>query len=41
MAMVLDLDQVAVGCGLREPEDGTVVDPWMAGEDSVGFARSE
>ena len=37
--MVFDLDEFAVGCGLREPENGAVINPRMAGEDPVGLSR--
>ena len=39
LAMVFDLHQLAIGGGLREPEDGTMINPRMAGQDAVGFAR--
>ena len=37
--MVFDLDEFAVGGGRGEAEDFAVINPRMAGDDAVGFAR--
>jgi hypothetical protein len=39
LAMVFDLHELAIGGGLREPEHGAMIDPRMAGQDTIGFAR--
>jgi len=39
--MVLDLHQFAIGGGLREPQNRTMIYPRMAGQDAVGFTRLE
>ncbi len=41
LAMVFDLHQLAIGRGLREPEDRAVINPRMAGQNAVGFAGSK
>ena len=37
--MVLDLDQFSIRRRLGQAEDRTVVNPWVARDDAVGFAR--
>jgi len=39
LTMVLDLDESAVSGRLGQPENGAVVDPRMARQDAIRFAR--
>ena len=39
--MVLDLHEFSVGDGRGEAEDFAVINPGMAGHDTVGFAGFE
>ena len=41
LAMVFNLDELAVGGGLGEAQDGAVVNPGVPRHDAVGFARFE
>src|ERR1051326_3925008 len=41
LAMVLDLYQRPISGRLGEPDDRAVINPWMARQDAVGFARFE
>jgi hypothetical protein len=41
LAMVFDLDKRAVGDGRGKAENFTVINPRMAGDDAVAFARFE
>jgi hypothetical protein len=36
--VILDLHEFAIGDRLGQAEYGAVIDPWMAGDNSVGFA---
>ena len=39
--MILHLNHVAIGSGLCQAEDRAVINPWMAGDNAIGFARFE
>ena len=41
LAVIFDLHKSAVGRRLREPEHGAMIEPRMAGQDAVGFARPQ
>ncbi len=41
LPVVLHLHDTAIGGGRREPEDGAVINPGMAGDHAVGFAGFE
>ena len=41
LAVVFDLDDVAVGCRLGKAQNGTLIDPGMTGNDAVRLAGSQ
>ncbi len=41
LAVVFDLDQIAIGDGMGKAEDFVVVNPRVAGDDAIGFTGPE